>query len=91
MAEHYKLHIVAHGRVQGVFFRAFTREQALAAGLSGWAKNRSDGSVDILLAGDEAAVLEVREKLREGPPAARVTALECEEVDWPVDAGFATG
>lgn len=90
MPDDYQLHVIARGRVQGVFFRAFAREKATAAGLSGWAKNTADGHVDILLAGDRDSVLAVREQLREGPPNARVTALDCEEVYWPIQRGFYT-
>ena len=63
------------GDVQGVGFRAATREAALRAGVRGWAKNESDGSVTALLLGSRAAVAEMDEFLRHGPPAARVTAV----------------
>lgn len=63
------------GEVQGVGFRAATREAAQRAGARGWAKNESDGSVTVLMAGDESAIGEMDEFLRLGPPAARVTAV----------------
>ena len=67
---------VVGGKVQGVFFRAGTREQAQALGLRGYARNRADGSVDVLAVGDEAAIDRLAAWLRQGPPAARVDELE---------------
>ena len=68
-----------YGRVQGVWFRAFTREQALQRGLSGYARNQTDGSVAFALTGPRAAVEQVIAALQEGPPAARVDRIE---VSW---------
>ena len=67
---------VVSGKVQGVFFRAATREQALRLGLRGYAKNLADGRVEVLAAGDEAALDELTAWLRQGPPRARVDELE---------------
>ena len=67
---------VVGGKVQGVFFRAGTREQAQALGLRGNARNRADGRVDVLAVGDEAAIDRLAAWLRQGPPAARVDELE---------------
>jgi acylphosphatase len=69
------------GRVQGVFFRASTQREALRLGISGYAKNLPDGSVEVLACGDERAVAELRAWLWVGPPAARVTAVDCQGVD----------
>ncbi len=60
------------GRVQGVGFRAHCRRVALAAGLMGWAKNCADGSVDILLMGDEQAIIKARQQIIIGPTGSRV-------------------
>lgn len=68
---------VITGKVQGVFFRAGTREQALALGLRGHARNMDDGSVEVLAAGDAAAIDRLHAWLRRGPPLARVDAVEC--------------
>lgn len=68
------------GRVQGVGFRYFVRRRAEAEGLSGYAHNLSDGRVEVLLQGEAAAVARVLAHLREGPPHARVSALEYEEI-----------
>ncbi len=67
------------GRVQGVSFRAWTQEQARSLGLAGWVRNRSDGSVETLIQGSGAAVSTLLERLRDGPPAARVTRVSEEE------------
>ena len=64
------------GRVQGVFFRASTRAQALRLGLVGWAINLPDGRVEVLAAGSSGALGELAEWLADGPPAAKVTSLE---------------
>ncbi len=66
------------GRVQGVFFRAFTRDAAESAGVRGFVRNVPDGSVEAVLEGPEHAVLGVIEWMRKGPPAARVDGVEVE-------------
>ena len=75
------------GRVQGVSYRAFVREQALAAGLTGWAKNLADGRVEVLLCGDDDAVERVARTLREGPPLARVAAVALAPAHDPAPTG----
>jgi acylphosphatase len=73
--------IVAHGRVQGVFFRNWTVAEARALGVSGWVRNRSDGSVEIVASGDEKTVEALILRCRRGPPAAEVERLEVEEAE----------
>ncbi|GIW71845.1 MAG: acylphosphatase [Planctomycetota bacterium] len=68
-----------HGRVQGVFFRASAREQAQRLGLVGWVRNLPDGTVEAYYEGAPAAVREMDRWLRQGPPLARVTAVDIEE------------
>ena len=82
------LHGFVSGRVQGVSFRAFVREQALAAGVTGWAKNLADGRVEVLLCGDAGAVRRVAEALRGGPPLARVDEVALAPANEPAPAGF---
>ena len=81
----------AAGRVQGVGYRDALRDAAVAHGLSGWVRNRRDGSVEALLQGGEAAVEAVIAWARRGPPAARVAKVECrdaqDEFDRPL-TGF---
>jgi acylphosphatase len=60
------------GRVQGVFFRAWTRDEARRLGVSGWVRNCPDGSVEAHLDGSEQAVEQLIERLRQGPSGARV-------------------
>lgn len=64
------------GRVQGVFFRASTREQALRLGLDGSAVNLADGAVEVVAAGAPAALAALEAWLRHGPAQARVDAVE---------------
>jgi acylphosphatase len=77
-----------HGRVQGVFFRAWTIEQARALGVTGWVRNRLDGSVELLAIGPAEAVDGLIARCRQGPPAARVERLEIEAADAEVAQGF---
>lgn len=79
------------GRVQGVCFRAATREQALRLGLAGHARNLPDGRVEVLAAGADAALEELERWLQHGPPAARVASVLREEGADTVLQGFAIG
>lgn len=63
------------GRVQGVFFRASTREQAVQRGVTGYAQNQADGSVEVLASGSVEALDQLERWLRQGPPAARVETV----------------
>jgi acylphosphatase len=63
------------GRVQGVFYRASTREQALQLGLAGHAKNLADGRVEVLASGTAFALDALERWLRHGPPAAKVETV----------------
>lgn len=64
------------GRVQGVWYRGWTEEEATRRGLRGWVRNRRDGSVEALFAGPAALVNDMIEACRRGPPAARVETVE---------------
>jgi len=70
------LRVTVHGRVQGVFYRDWTVQNARELGLTGWVRNEADGTVTALLQGDDAAVRKMMERMREGPPAARVDRVE---------------
>jgi acylphosphatase len=65
------------GRVQGVFFRASTRERAQALGLSGHARNLPDGRVTVTVCGPQAALDSLQRWLWQGPSQARVTDVQC--------------
>lgn len=67
------------GRVQGVWFRGWVREQALRLGLTGWVRNRPDRSVSALFVGPEAAVDAMIALCHRGPPSARVVEVQT----WP--------
>jgi acylphosphatase len=71
---------VVGGKVQGVFFRASAREQAMALKLTGHARNLVDGSVEVVVYGDEAAIDRLETWLRDGPDAAEVDQLYREEI-----------
>ena len=73
-----RCHIVVHGRVQGVFYRAFAHENARMLELVGYARNLSDGSVEVVAEGDEGKIKELIEKLRHGHSASRVEKLDTE-------------
>ena len=78
------------GRVQGVFFRASTREQALRLGLTGYVRNLMDGRVEVLACGEPVQVGQLREWLRNGPPMADVTGVACEPAAFQHLSGFET-
>jgi acylphosphatase len=79
-------HVVVHGRVQGVGFRAFVEYEALKRGLEGWVRNRRDGSVEAVFRGEEAIVDGMIEACRQGPSfGARVDVLHQREGE---DADF---
>ena len=69
-------HLRIHGRVQGVFYRGWAVETARGLGLTGWVRNRRDGTVEAVVQGEEAAVQRFVELARSGPPAARVEGVE---------------
>ena len=69
-----------HGRVQGVGFRAFVWREAGALGVSGWVRNRVDGTVEALVIGDDATVELLVERIRSGPSFGRVDRLEISDV-----------
>ncbi len=79
------------GRVQGVFFRASTRERALALGLDGSARNLPDGRVEVIACGSAAALDRLADWLREGPPTASVTEVVRQTWTESVPPGFVTG
>lgn len=68
-----RAHVIISGTVQGVYFRAETRDQALALGVTGWVKNRPEGSVEGLFEGKREAVEKLISWCRQGPPDADVS------------------
>jgi acylphosphatase len=79
------------GKVQGVWFRASAREQAVRLGLRGYARNLDDGRVEVLAIGDDTAIAALEKWLWEGPRLARVQAVAREDLpEAPVIFGFET-
>ena len=81
-------HVRVTGRVQGVWFRAWTRDQAQALGVSGWVRNQADGSVEAVVSGSSEAVAALIGALHEGPPAAEVENVRVTETEAPAEPGF---
>jgi acylphosphatase len=79
MKETSEARVVVSGRVQGVFFRASTRDVAVRYGVRGFVRNLPDGRVEAVLQGDRGAVEKVVAFMREGPPGAFVEAAD---VEW---------
>lgn len=80
---------VVRGRVQGVFFRQSTQQTAARLGLHGWVRNRTDGTVEGLVSGHSAGVLdEFRLWLERGPARAQVESLDWAPTDDSVADGF---
>lgn len=69
-------HLVIHGRVQGVFYRDWTVANARSLGLTGWVRNRSDGTVEAHVEGDAAAIERLIAAMHEGPPRAAPTRID---------------
>ena len=74
-----RIHVT--GRVQGVFFRAWTRDEARSLGVMGWVRNCYDGAVEAHLEGDEPQVDELIRRMRHGPPHARVVDVAVSEAE----------
>ncbi len=79
-----RVHVIVEGRVQGVFFRAYTRDEAVKLGLKGWVRNRADGSVESLIEGQEAAVNKMLQWFHQGSPHSLVTKVHATE-ESPVE------
>lgn len=82
MADKLSMHCYVTGKVQGVWFRANTQEQAKSLGLTGYAKNLPDGRVEVLASGEKAKLDKLHEWLKHGPELARVTDLTREDLPW---------
>jgi acylphosphatase len=74
-------HISVTGRVQGVFYRAWLREEADRLGVTGWVRNTPDGHVEAHVEGEQAAVEQITERLRQGPSAAEVEDVRLWDVE----------
>jgi len=90
-----RAHVVVHGRVQGVFFRAETRDRARSLGLAGWVRNNPDGTVEAVFEGDRERVESMVEWCRRGPRHAAVHDVDVtweepqDETEFAVQGGWA--
>ena len=75
------IRVIVRGRVQGVGYRAWAQRQAAAHSLRGWVRNRSDGTVEAVFAGDPDSVAIIAEGLLRGPPASQVTGVDIRSDD----------
>ncbi len=80
--------LIIGGRVQGVGFRDWMVARAHALGVHGWVRNRRDGTVEALIAGDVASVEELSRMCRRGPKLAQVTSISEELAEPPAEPGF---
>jgi acylphosphatase len=83
-----RVHVIVHGRVQGVYFRASARDRARQLSLSGWVRNRADGSVEIIAEGEKTQLEQFAVWCHGGPPGAVVTDIN---VEWQEATGEFTG
>jgi acylphosphatase len=83
--------VVVHGSVQGVFFRDTTRRRAESLGVSGWARNRADGTVEAVFEGAPDAIESMVRFCREGPSRAKVEQVEVFEEEPEGLSGFSLG
>jgi acylphosphatase len=79
---------VVSGRVQGVFYRQSTLEQATELGLTGWVRNLDSGEVECLISGEDKDVEALCQWLKQGPPAAKVSNVKVTDVDFEEHSGF---
>jgi acylphosphatase len=83
-----RIHLRIEGRVQGVWFRESTRRMASSLGLTGWVRNRADGSVEAVFEGEELVVAQAVEWARSGPERALVTRCEADAESVTGETGF---
>ncbi len=88
MADTVRRRVVVEGRVQGVFFRDSTEQEAERQGVSGWVTNRDDGAVEAVFEGDAGAVESMVEWCRSGPSSASVESVEATEEEPERLSGF---
>jgi acylphosphatase len=85
MDDKVRKHIFISGRVQGVGFRAFTRQNAQQLGVNGWVKNLYDGRVEAVLEGNKSAVKRLEKKLNSGPSFANVDDITVQNESYQGD------
>ncbi|WP_336328230.1 acylphosphatase [Halovenus sp. HT40] len=88
MTDRTRAHVYVSGKVQGVYFRATTRDRAREVGVDGWVRNLGDGRVEAVFEGSEDAVAQLVEFCHEGSDAARVDDVEVTYEDPQGEGGF---
>lgn len=74
-----RVHAIVHGKVQGIYFRAYAQAEGNKIGVKGWVKNRSDGTVEAAIEGEPEQVEQMVAWLNQGSPGAQVTKVETKE------------
>ncbi|HUV44218.1 MAG TPA: acylphosphatase [Dehalococcoidales bacterium] len=88
MIEPVALHAIVYGRVQGVYFRTFVVRRGAELGLTGYARNLPDGTVEVRAEGETGQLQRLLDRLKTGPPAARVEKVD---TDWSANTeGYTT-
>jgi acylphosphatase len=82
------VHVIISGRVQGVGYRVWTRSQARQKGLKGWVRNRADGTVEAVFAGDSAQIKAMLEACYDGPLASRVKTITSQPWQGEIPSDF---
>lgn len=77
-----RAHLLISGRVQGVFYRAFTEEIAMRLGLKGWVRNTAGGDVEAVFEGERKDIEHAIDLCYKGPPAAHVTGIDVKWEDY---------
>lgn len=83
-----KKHFIVSGRVQGVWYRASTQQQAVQLGLQGWVRNLPDGRVELVAAGEQELLDQLQEWLWQGPIHAQVEHVQVEEYEGEIAESF---
>jgi len=84
MSDNVRAHLIVSGFVQGVYFRSTAAETGLKLGLTGWAKNRPNGTVEIIAEGDKDQIEKLIKWCHKGPPTARVDGVD---ISWEPTTG----
>ncbi|MEM7122922.1 MAG: acylphosphatase [Pseudomonadota bacterium] len=87
-SDHRQVRAVVSGCVQGVWYRAWTGEEASDLGLNGWVRNRRDGTVEAVFAGTPDSVEQMIALCHDGPPLAKVTNVDVRDDDSAIESGF---
>ena len=82
MLQGVRAHVIVTGLVQGVYYRVTVRQEARTLGITGWVKNRPDGTVEAMLEGEKEKVVKLIDWCRQGPPASQVSGVQVEWGDF---------